>query len=121
MGVVELLNRTDTALAVSAAYAALGLSYVASWSDVPQWYVVILGFFLFKMLCDYHKCTVSYLECKLRGVKKEQGYLNALIEPIVGLRRLPGARLTAALFTSAMYWYYFLVKKQRISATRGER
>jgi hypothetical protein len=49
--------------------------------------VVLLFYLLIKWLSDYRKCTISYLECKFRGVKKEQGYLNGYLEPIVNLNR----------------------------------
>ena len=34
-------------------------------------------YFLFRMITDYRKCTMSYMECKLRGVKKEKGIIFA--------------------------------------------
>jgi hypothetical protein len=43
-------------------------------------------YLLFKWITDYRKCTVSYMECKLRGVKKEQGYIYRYLEPIFNLR-----------------------------------
>ena len=35
----------------------------------------ICGYFLFRWITDYRKCTVSYIECKVRGVKKEKGFI----------------------------------------------
>lgn len=44
---------------------------------------ITLGiFFLVKWWTDYRKCTLSYLECKLRGVKKEDGIINKTLDPI---------------------------------------
>lgn len=45
----------------------------------------ILIFFLIKWITNYKKCTISYLECKLRGVKKEQGYIYQFLDPIINL------------------------------------
>ena len=42
-------------------------------------------FFLIKWTTNYRKCTISYLECKLRGVKKEEGYIYNNIEKILNL------------------------------------
>ena len=42
----------------------------------------ICGYFLFRWITDYRKCTVSYIECKIRGVKKEKGYIYNILEPI---------------------------------------
>ena len=40
---------------------------------------IFLFFFLFlKLLVNYRKCTFSYLECKLRNVKKEHGFIYNL-------------------------------------------
>jgi hypothetical protein len=45
-------------------------------------------YFLLKWLTNYRKCTVSYLECKFRGVKKEQGYLYNVLEEIFDLNQV---------------------------------
>ena len=49
-------------------------------------YIGILLFFLLKMITNYRKCTISYIECKLRNVKKEKGYLNKCMDSILNLR-----------------------------------
>jgi len=38
------------------------------------------------MLFNYKKCTFSYLECKLRNVKREDGFLASFLDHIVDLR-----------------------------------
>ena len=37
-----------------------------------QSYVSLILFIGFKIIFNYQKCTISYIECKLRGVKKEK-------------------------------------------------
>ena len=49
--------------------------------------VTICIFLLIKWLTDYRKCTISYLECKYRGVKKHEGYIYGYLEPILNLNR----------------------------------
>ena len=44
-------------------------------------------FFLFKWIFNYRKCTVSYIECKLRGVKKEEGYVNYIVNEIIDINK----------------------------------
>ena len=45
--------------------------------------LTMVGYFLFRWITNYRQCTISYLECKLRGVKKEDGYIyNILNWPI---------------------------------------
>lgn len=49
-------------------------------------YILILWFFVFKIVFNYRQCTLSYIECKLRNVKKDEGYINKLIENLVDIR-----------------------------------
>ncbi len=44
-------------------------------------------YLLFRWITDYRKCTISYLECKLRGVKKEKGYLYQILNKIFDYNR----------------------------------
>ncbi len=66
-------------------------------------------FFLFKWLTDYRKCTVSYYECKLRGVKKEKGYIYNFMEPIYDVNK----RKDRCLFYFIVILIYFINKKIR--------
>jgi hypothetical protein len=58
-------------------------------SDIPRNYIAIIGYLLFKMITLYDKCTLSYIECKFRNVKKENGYLNRFLHSIIDLRDTP--------------------------------
>jgi hypothetical protein len=49
--------------------------------------VAMSAYFLLKWLTNYRKCTISYIECKLRGVKKEEGFIYNLLEPIIDLNK----------------------------------
>ena len=53
---------------------------------IPLSYIKLLLFLTIKVLLDYNKCTISYLEVKLRGVKKEEGYLYDLLTSLNNLR-----------------------------------
>jgi len=67
-------------------YLAVGILYVILDRSVPSKYAFLVVFFTLKMLFNYKKCTFSYLECKLRKVKREDGYLASLLDRIVDLR-----------------------------------
>lgn len=67
-------------------YAIVGLLYAFVDKYIPRRYLLIVIFCLFKMTFNYRKCTFSYLECKYRGVKREDGILNSLLDHIVDLR-----------------------------------
>ena len=45
-------------------------------------------FWLVKWLRDYDKCTLSYVECKLRKVKREEGYINYIMEEVRSVNKL---------------------------------
>ena len=54
-----------------------------------------------KWITDYRHCTVSFIECKLRGVKKEDGYVNKMMEPVIDINRTDVRRI--------VYIFVFLV------------
>ena len=45
-------------------------------------------FWLMKWITDYDKCTFSYVECKLRKVKREEGYINYIMEEVRSVNKL---------------------------------
>jgi len=72
-------------------YLGIGLLYMNE-GYVPRNYLIVLGFFVFKMITAYEKCTISYLECKLRNVKKENGYIYDFLHSIISLRSTTHAK-----------------------------
>lgn len=53
----------------------------------PDVICFICFFLLVKWILDYRKCTVSYIECKLRGVKKENGIVYNIMEEIYDINK----------------------------------
>ena len=49
--------------------------------------ITLCIYFLIKWITDYRKCTISYLECKIRGVKKEEGYINQVLNTVLDLNK----------------------------------
>ena len=49
-------------------------------------YLLALLFCSFKVITNYRICSVAYLECKIRDVKREKSYINQFLDPIVDLR-----------------------------------
>jgi hypothetical protein len=41
------------------------------------------AFFAFKMFFNYRKCSFAYMECTLRNVKRNEGILNKIMDPII--------------------------------------
>ena len=54
---------------------------------IIEWSIAICIYLLFKWIFDYHKCTLSYLECKIRNIKKEDGFLYNFLENITNLNK----------------------------------
>jgi len=73
-------------LLITYIYLLIGVISIVFKKELPRTYIVILIFMLFKLISNYRLCTVSYLECKIRGVKHKDGYLNQVLDPIVDLR-----------------------------------
>ena len=67
-------------------YLFIGLLCIYKTGNTPKYYIGILIFLTFKWIFNYRKCTFSWLECKIRGVKKEEGYLNNFLDNIVDIR-----------------------------------
>ena len=67
-------------------YLILGvyLSFIQTyWKNL---YLLALAFCSFKVITNYRICSVAYLECKMRNVKRKESYVNQFLDPIVDLR-----------------------------------
>jgi hypothetical protein len=67
-------------------FIIIGLLYKFIDNYIPPNYIVLVGFCAFKMISNYKKCTFSYLECKMRKVKREEGLLASFLDHVVDLR-----------------------------------
>lgn len=91
-------------------YFILGLLYLSE-GYIHRNYIIILGYFLFKMLTSYDKCTISYIECKMRNVKKEDGYLNDFLQSITNLRDTKHKNFLYAI--SAVFILFFIKQETK--------
>lgn len=102
-------------MGICLAYGFAGLGLMLADRDLPQTYMVLMYFFVSKMVVDYDKCTLSYIECKIvRGVPRERGLLNALVSAVVGASRDPKMRVLIAAYTGLATFYYFGVRGRSI-------
>ena len=67
-------------------FLLIGIIHILLNKKLNEYYIGILVFFLIKMVFNYRKFTVSYIECKLRNVKKEDGYINKFMNDIIDFR-----------------------------------
>jgi hypothetical protein len=68
------------------AFMLYGLCLALVKKPIPRFWMGIFTFVSFKLLANYRKCTLSYVECKLRNVKKNDGYIHNVLEEIMLLR-----------------------------------
>ena len=88
---------------------------VAAAADVPQWFLAAFLFLALKMATGYEKCTLSYAECRLRGVRKERGWIYRPLHDVVTLRdEQPAAAAGVALVAGLLCAHYFLVLRKRL-------
>ena len=57
-------------------YLFFGYYHILINKEPDSLYTILLFYFTIKIIIDYRKCTLSYIECKIRNVKKEKGYIN---------------------------------------------
>lgn len=96
------------------AYVLYGVLHVFFNKPTQQWYIVLLYFIVLKMIFNYSKCTVSYVECKLRNVKKEDGYLYQFLDQFIALRYCP-TRCSLILIYTTLFSFYYFCKGGKIS------
>ena len=94
-------------------YLSIGIYCIYKNYNIDQNYMIILIFFLLKSMFDYRKCTVSYLETKLRSVKKKDGYLFTLMDDILNIRNTEHIGLIY-IVCSVLLYYYFGIKEDII-------
>lgn len=68
------------------AFMLYGLCVALKKQPLPRVWSGIYTFVTLKLLLDYRKCTLSYIECKVRNVKKTEGYIHNALEEIMRLR-----------------------------------
>jgi hypothetical protein len=88
-------------------YLLIGIISILLKKPLHRTYIVILVFMLFKFITNYRLCTVSYIECKVRGVKHKDGYLNQVLDPIIDLRETK--HIFPILIISLIILYYDLI------------
>jgi hypothetical protein len=67
-------------------YIVFGILYILFNLTYPPWFFALTLFFGFKWVFNYRKCTISYIEVKLRRVNKEEGYLYRFLKYMIDFR-----------------------------------
>ena len=79
---------------------------------VQNIYIGLIIFILFKWLFNYRKCTISYIEYRLRNSKKEDCYLYRFMENLIDLRYTRHVRKYTLLAIIILFDFYFIKKKE---------
>ncbi len=53
---------------------------------IPIEYTLFILFAIIKTTLEYRICSLAYIECKLRKIKRGDSYINQFLDPIVDLR-----------------------------------
>ena len=63
-----------------------GIGSILLDNDVSMLYLTLLLFCTFKVTTNYRVCSVAYMECKVRNIKREDALMNQFLDPIVDMR-----------------------------------
>ena len=67
-------------------YLLIGIFTMISGYRLPYIYLLCLAFCSMKVVTNYRVCSVAYLECKIRDIKREKSLMNQFLDPIIDLR-----------------------------------
>ena len=92
-------------------YLFFGYYHILICKEPDSLYTILLVYFTIKILIDYRKCTLSYLECKIRNVKKEKGYINKFFDDLFNIRNETKEKRYLLLILSLILCMYFIFIK----------
>jgi hypothetical protein len=99
-------------------FIIIGLLYKFIDNFIPPNYIALVGFCTFKMVFNYKKCTFSYLECKMRKVKREEGLLASFLDHVVDLRT---SKYSHLLYILSVFFLINAPFKQMIDYNKLEK
>ena len=94
-------------------YLLIGIYYIYMKKDTPLIYLICLSFISFKVMFDYRVCSVAYMECKLREVKREESIMNQFLAPIVDLRYSDHVYLLSIIVFVILTYNYVILEKHK--------
>jgi len=106
---IELVKSRELTYIIVLLYISYGLYIIFTNKKIEHSYMIISFFIFFKILMNYDKCTISYLECKIRKVKKEEGYLFNFLNNFIQLRNDKYFIFLIIYYIYLNYYYFFLM------------
>jgi len=92
-------------------YLFFGYYHILINKEPDSLYTILLFYFTIKIIIDYRKCTLSYIECKIRNVKKEKGYINNFFDDLFNIRNESKNKRYLLLILSFVLSFYFVFFK----------
>jgi len=80
------MNRDKCILIFLYLFLAQSIYILYKYDNIPIPYILIIGFPMVKALFDYRVCSLAYVECKIRDIKREDSLVNKFLDPMVDLR-----------------------------------
>jgi len=94
-------------------YILLGIYFIYSKTDPPLIYLLCLIFASFKVVFNYRICSVAYLECKARNIKRDDSYVNQFLNPIVDVRYTNHVYILTILSFVIITYYMIVMEKYK--------
>lgn len=95
-------------------YLLIGIIYTLKYNYVHPVYLLCLLFVSFKVIFDYRVCSVAYLECRVRNVKREESYTNKFLDPIVDMRYTNHIYILTLLSFILLTYHLVILEKYNI-------
>lgn len=96
-------------------YLFFGYYHILINKELDIIYSIILLYFTVKIIINYRKCTLSYLECKIRNVDKEKGYINNFFDDLFDIRyESKEKKYTLLILSLILIYYCFFIKNSEI-------
>ena len=68
-------------------FICLFLSCFIKYYKIQQLIIIGCFFLLFKWITNLRACTVGYIECKIRNIKKKDSIIYSIINPIYDINK----------------------------------
>ncbi len=109
---LELIKSKELTYIILLLYLLYGIYSMSKHRKIENSYMIISAFMFFKIVMNYYQCTISYIECKIRNVKKEEGYLYNFLNNFIELRYNKYFIILIIYYIYLNYYYFLgIIKK----------
>jgi len=109
---LELIKKKELTYIILILYLSYGIYIMSTHRKIESSYMIISAFMFFKIVMNYYQCTISYIECKIRNVKKEEGYLFNFLNNFIELRNNKYSIILIIYYIYLNYYYFFVMPRK---------